>query len=146
MMIDSSVIDRCASEITRDIINGRYKPGDELPAAGRLVQIYGSRRLVIEAALRVLLQRKTVVVTGYPGGGRQVYRVSEEPLIVGTGSQPDALDEEYMTVGELATVMRVSKMTAYRLVNEGQIEAVRVGRMFRIPRRAAREYLDGQRI
>lgn len=145
VMIDSSVIDRCAGEITRDIINGRYKPGDELPAVGRLVQVYGSRRLVIEAALRVLLQKETVVVTGDPSGGRQIYRVPEAPLIVGTGSEPDALDEEYITVGELATAIRVSKMTAYRLINDGQIEAVRVGRLLRIPRRAASEYLDGQR-
>ena len=37
--------------------------------------------------------------------------------------------------------MRVSKMTVYRLVHSGELEAVRVGRSFRVPDYAVQEYL-----
>ena len=38
-------------------------------------------------------------------------------------------------------MMRVSKMTVYRLVHAGELSAVRVGRSFRVPERAVQEYL-----
>ncbi len=37
--------------------------------------------------------------------------------------------------------MRVSKMTVYRLVHSGDLEAIRVGRSFRVPERAVNQYL-----
>jgi excisionase family DNA binding protein len=46
-------------------------------------------------------------------------------------------------VAEVASVMRVSKMTVYRLVHSGELGAVRVGRSFRVPERAVHEYLRG---
>jgi len=47
----------------------------------------------------------------------------------------------FLTVAEVATRMRVSKMTVYRLVHSGEVEAVRVGRSFRVPEPAVDEYL-----
>jgi excisionase family DNA binding protein len=47
----------------------------------------------------------------------------------------------FLTVGEVAAVMRVSKMTVYRLVHYGELEAVRVGRSFRVPESAVNDYL-----
>lgn len=47
----------------------------------------------------------------------------------------------FMTVAEVATLMRVSKMTVYRLVHHGDLPAVRVGRSFRVPRQAVHDYL-----
>ena len=38
-------------------------------------------------------------------------------------------------------MMRVSKMTVYRLVHGGELPAARVGRSFRVPRHAVEEYL-----
>jgi len=49
---------------------------------------------------------------------------------------------EFLTVAEVAALMRVSKMTVYRLVHSGELPAVRVGRSFRVPERAVHEYLD----
>ncbi|WP_202862681.1 helix-turn-helix domain-containing protein [Antricoccus suffuscus] len=49
---------------------------------------------------------------------------------------------DFLTVAEVATLMRVSKMTVYRLVHSGELPAVRVGRSFRVPERAVHEYLD----
>ena len=47
----------------------------------------------------------------------------------------------FLTVAEVASMMRVSKMTVYRLVHNGELPAVRVGRSFRVPEDAVHEYL-----
>ncbi len=47
----------------------------------------------------------------------------------------------FLTVAEVAALMRVSKMTVYRLVHSGELAAVRVGRSFRVPERAVHDYL-----
>jgi excisionase family DNA binding protein len=51
----------------------------------------------------------------------------------------------FLTVTEVAAIMRVSKMTVYRLVHGGELAAVRVGRSFRVPEPAVRDYLAGAR-
>ena len=51
----------------------------------------------------------------------------------------------FLTVTEVAAIMRVSKMTVYRLVHGGELAAVRVGRSFRVPEPAVREYLSDAR-
>ncbi len=48
---------------------------------------------------------------------------------------------KFLTVAEVAAVMRVSKMTVYRLVHAGDLPAARVGRSFRVPEDAVDEYL-----
>lgn len=50
-------------------------------------------------------------------------------------------DVRFLTVAEVATTMRVSKMTVYRLVHSGDLPAVRVGRSFRVPEDAVNDYL-----
>jgi excisionase family DNA binding protein len=54
---------------------------------------------------------------------------------------PGLEDVSFLTVAEVAGVMRVSKMTVYRMVHSGELSAVRVGRSFRVPEKAVREYL-----
>ena len=49
----------------------------------------------------------------------------------------------FLTVAEVAAVMRVSKMTVYRMVHSGELPAVRVGRSFRVPEKAVQDYLKG---
>jgi excisionase family DNA binding protein len=48
----------------------------------------------------------------------------------------------FLTVAEVAAVMRVSKMTVYRLVHSGELPAVRVGRSFRVPENDVHAYLQ----
>ncbi len=50
-------------------------------------------------------------------------------------------DVRFLTVAEVAAVMRVSKMTVYRLVHSGELPAARVGRSFRVPEDTVNEYL-----
>jgi excisionase family DNA binding protein len=51
------------------------------------------------------------------------------------------LGSTFLTVAEVAALMRVSKMTVYRLVHAGELPAVRVGRSFRVPEEAVRRYI-----
>ena len=63
-----------------------------------------------------------------------------EPLEPAQRDSPFA-EMKFLTVAEVATVMRVSRMTVYRLVHSGEMPAVRVGRSFRVTERAVHEYL-----
>ena len=59
--------------------------------------------------------------------------------------RPAPLADDFRTVAEVAELMRVSKMTVYRLVHSGELPAVRVGRSFRV-RAAAGAPLPGERL
>jgi excisionase family DNA binding protein len=75
--------------------------------------------------------------TGGVAGARHVLKVR-----CGMGSNERPLSEvRFLTVAEVAAVMRVSKMTVYRLVHAGELPAVRVGRSFRVPEHAVHAYL-----
>ena len=47
----------------------------------------------------------------------------------------------FLTVQEVADLMRVSTMTVYRIIKSGELPAVRVGRSFRVPEKAVHDYL-----
>ncbi|GAB3443647.1 helix-turn-helix domain-containing protein [Streptomonospora sediminis] len=57
------------------------------------------------------------------------------------GSKAPLDEVRFLTVAEVATVMRVSKMTVYRMVHSGALPAIRVGRSYRVPERAVQDYL-----
>lgn len=54
--------------------------------------------------------------------------------------------EPLLTVKEVAGVMRVSAMTVYRLINSGQLPALRVGKNFRIRESDLNEYLEDREV
>lgn len=45
-------------------------------------------------------------------------------------------DITLLTAKEVAPLLRVSKMTVYRMIKTEELPAVQVGRLFRIPRQA----------
>ncbi|MEA3020516.1 MAG: hypothetical protein QOI47_2040 [Actinomycetota bacterium] len=51
-------------------------------------------------------------------------------------------DERFLTVNEVAELMRVSTMTVYRLIKSGDLRAARVGRSFRLRAAEVDSYLD----
>ncbi len=57
------------------------------------------------------------------------------------GSERPLNEVKFLTVAEVASVMRVSKMTVYRLVHSGDLQEIRVGRSFRVPEQAVHAYL-----
>jgi excisionase family DNA binding protein len=58
-----------------------------------------------------------------------------------TNNRGDISEVKFLTVAEVAAVMRVSKMTVYRLVHNGELPAVRVGRSFRVSEEDVNDYL-----
>ena len=54
----------------------------------------------------------------------------------------NAVVSDVLTVRELAQMLRVGLNTAYRIVREGSIKSVQVGRQYRIPRQAVQEYMQ----
>jgi excisionase family DNA binding protein len=54
----------------------------------------------------------------------------------------DLTDVRFLTVAEVADMMRVSKMTVYRLVHSGELPAIRFGRSFRVPESAVQAAID----
>ena len=47
----------------------------------------------------------------------------------------------FLTVAEVAALLRVSNMTVYRLIRAGELVATRVGRSYRIWEGDVRDYL-----
>ncbi len=50
-------------------------------------------------------------------------------------------DVHLLTVAEVAEILRLSRMTVYRMVNSGVLPALKVGRSVRIPEESVDEYL-----
>lgn len=48
----------------------------------------------------------------------------------------------FLTVSEVADVMRVSKMTVYRMIHSGEMPAVQFGRSYRVPESAVESVLQ----
>ena len=58
-----------------------------------------------------------------------------------TNSTGDLSESRFLTIAEVAAMMRVSKMTVYRLVHNEELPALRVGRSFRVREEDVDEYL-----
>ncbi|WP_423919130.1 helix-turn-helix domain-containing protein [Frigoribacterium sp. 2-23] len=56
----------------------------------------------------------------------------------------DLSDVRFLTVAEVADMMRVSKMTVYRMVHSGEMPAIRFGRSFRVPESAVEAVLSSR--
>lgn len=64
----------------------------------------------------------------------------------GAESSPDRSVTRLLTVAEVASVMRVSRMTVYRLIRRAQLKAIRVGRNYRVRSTDLDEYLESQAV
>jgi excisionase family DNA binding protein len=49
---------------------------------------------------------------------------------------------QFLTVSEVAQLMRVSNMTVYRLIKSGALKAVQVGNRYRVKESDVHQYLD----
>ena len=56
-------------------------------------------------------------------------------------SQLNYARARFLTVGEVAQMLRVSSMTVYRLINSGELPAVRIGKSFRLREEDVDKYL-----
>ena len=77
-----------------------------------------------------------------PSGGEAGERAHQKVRCeMGSNLSGDISEVKFLTIAEVASVMRVSKMTVYRLVHSGELPAVRVGRSFRVSEEDVNEYL-----
>lgn len=63
-----------------------------------------------------------------------------------SGEPSSPRETRFITVAEVATIMRISKMTAYRMIGAGVLPAIKVGRSYRVPEEAVRYYIDNVMI
>lgn len=49
---------------------------------------------------------------------------------------------EVLTIKELARILRIGLNSAYNLVRQGKVRYVKIGKQYRIPRRAVQEYME----
>ncbi len=73
--------------------------------------------------------------------GKPVAGAGKARCAMAANSPGEISDAKFLTVAEVASMMRVSKMTVYRLVHGGELAAVRVGRSFRVREEDANEYI-----
>jgi excisionase family DNA binding protein len=75
------------------------------------------------------------------GGEADGVPAQKDRCTMASSSHGDISGVNFLTVAEVAAMMRVSKMTVYRLVHSGELPAVRVGRSFRVPEDEVNDYL-----
>jgi len=49
---------------------------------------------------------------------------------------------DILTVEELCEVLRIGKNTAYRLLKSNEIKSVKIGKIYKIPKKSVRKYLE----
>jgi len=49
---------------------------------------------------------------------------------------------DVLTVEELCEVLRIGKNTAYRLLKSNEIKSVKIGKIYKIPKKSVRKYLE----
>ena len=48
---------------------------------------------------------------------------------------------DILTVEELCEVLRIGKNTAYKLLKSGEIKSVKIGNIYKIPKRYIKDYI-----
>ena len=92
------------------------------------------------ATLATSISFKRTNVSRHRRGSRYAFRAKGSVRYGATLNRPLS-EVRFLTVAEVASVMRVSKMTVYRLIHSGELPANRVGRSFRVPEQAVHDYL-----
>lgn len=59
---------------------------------------------------------------------------------------PELLEDDMLTVKEVAAYLKVSENTVYNYLNRGELNGVKVGRSWRITRASIRDYLTRNTI
>ena len=49
---------------------------------------------------------------------------------------------DVLTVEELCEVLRIGKNTAYKLLKNNDIKSVKIGKIYKIPKKSVRKYLE----
>ncbi|MFF3116167.1 helix-turn-helix domain-containing protein [Kitasatospora sp. NPDC057904] len=63
------------------------------------------------------------------------------PALTRPVTHPPADDIRFLTIADAAALLRLTKLTVYRLVHSGDLSAIRTGNAWYVPRDAALDYL-----
>jgi excisionase family DNA binding protein len=55
-------------------------------------------------------------------------------------------DDTLLSVSDIAEHLKVSKMTVYRLIRSGKLDAIRIGHSFRVTLTAVEAYVRGAQV
>lgn len=67
-------------------------------------------------------------------------------MTTATETAAPASSDEFLTVGEVAKLLRTTPMTIYTEIHDGRLDAIRIGRRtYRIPVEAYTAYKEAQR-
>lgn len=134
---------RAAALITDRITGGQLTPGTRVRPADISAALPGVPLKEIRRALNNLGDNGTLTRTWE--NGTRAYHVPGKPAAAAAEAGPDPLTRlagsPYITVQDIADTLKVSRMTVYRLLRDGEIASFRVGRSFRITSRALTDYL-----
>lgn len=71
--------------------------------------------------------------------GTALRYAAEQFLLLADQADREGTPLEYLTPGEVAEALKVSRQTVHRWIKSGRLEAVKVGDLYRIPVDAVRE-------
>src|SRR5947209_11326391 len=72
--------------------------------------------------------------------------LTEHPLEDGADHLPNAIVPTVYTVGEVARILRLGKISVYQAIEKGEIPCIRIGRRILIPRHALERLLENIRL
>lgn len=84
--------------------------------------------------------RRVEAVSSIVRAGR-ISGMMDDAALATTKSFGSPAGVRFLSVPEVATILRVSKLTVYRLVHSGELESIRVGASFRVPEGAVNQYI-----
>jgi excisionase family DNA binding protein len=67
-------------------------------------------------------------------------------MAIDAETEGNPLNWRFMTPGEIAEMLRISRMTVYRLIHAGELPAMRIGRDFRVPEHVVTQFLRSSEV
>lgn len=52
--------------------------------------------------------------------------------------------KDILSVEDLCEILSIGKNTAYRLLKSGEIKAIRIGKVYKIPKKSITDYIKGK--
>lgn len=116
---------------------------ERLPDLGAILALFPDEEDRIRKGMEELAEQVQESVAPGRESGRRIRRPhAEHSSTAGVTRSKRPLEEvRFLTIGDVATILRVTKMTVYRMVHSGVIPAIRVGRSYRVPEQAVHDYL-----
>lgn len=119
---------RIADDLRARIVDGTYRPGDQLPTERKLMADYRVSRVVPRAALAILETEKYIV--RQHGRGSFVADVLPPPV---PGEGATVPPRRWLSVAEAADLLGVSGAHLYRAIQEGGFPALKIRNRWVVP-------------